>query len=96
MRLTRRSLLAGIGVMKWPFSASAQSLQAAVHGTMEWSFTSTRSYENPFADVELDLVVRDPDGMQLQVPAFWAGGQTWRVRYSPAKAGVHGYRAEFR
>jgi len=92
MRLTRRSLLAGIGAMKWPRSASAQNLQATVHGAMEWSFTSTRSYDNPFADVELDVVVRGPDGAELRVPAFWAGDQTWRVRYSPANTGVHAWR----
>src|SRR5438132_10294576 len=91
MRLTRRSLLAGIGAVKWPSRANAQSLQATVHGAMEWSFTSTRSYDNPFVDVELDMVVHDPDGMELRVPAFWAGGQTWRVRYSPAKTGVHAW-----
>src|SRR5260370_29440901 len=92
MRLTRRSLLAGIGAMKLPFRANAQSLQATVHGAMEWSFTGTRSYDNPFVDVELDIIVRDPDGTELRVPAFWAGGQTWRLRYSPAKTGVHALR----
>src|ERR1700694_5384645 len=92
MRLTRRSLLAGVGAMAWPVRANAQSLQATVHSAMEWSFTGTKSYDNPFADVELDVAMRDPDGTELRVPGFWAGGQTWRVRYSPAKTGVHSWR----
>jgi hypothetical protein len=93
MRLTRRVLLAGIGALRLPFRADSQSLQATVYGAMEWSFTSTRSYDNPFADVELDMMVRDPEGTEWRVPAFWAGGQTWRVRYSPAKTGVHTWRS---
>jgi len=33
---------------------------------------------NPFQDVDLDVIVRDPDGLELQVPAYWAGALTWR------------------
>ncbi|NOY82068.1 MAG: DUF4038 domain-containing protein [Kiritimatiellaeota bacterium] len=55
----------------------------------EWHFTSRKSYADPFHDVELDVIVTDPDGAEHRVPAFWAGGATWRVRYSPAKIGKH-------
>ncbi|MFN0166120.1 MAG: DUF4038 domain-containing protein, partial [Bryobacteraceae bacterium] len=64
----------------------------SVNCPMEWAFTSAKAYANPFAEVELDVLVRDPDGAEQRVPAFWAGGPTWRVRYSPAKAGVHTWR----
>jgi hypothetical protein len=92
MRLTRRTLLAGIGALHLPIPGKAQSLQAVVYGAMEWSFTSSKTYGNPFGEVELDAIVRDPDGVELRVPAFWAGGQTWRVRYSPTKPGAHTWR----
>jgi hypothetical protein len=61
---------------------------------VEWSFTSSKAYADPFLDVELDVVVSDPQGRSLRVPAFWAGGQTWRARYASATPGAHHYRTE--
>ena len=53
----------------------------------EWSYSSDKAYGDPFNDVELDVVFTDPQGREQTVPAFWAGEQTWRVRYSPAAPG---------
>src|SRR5437867_6555005 len=89
MRLSRRRFLAGAGAVSWRSAAKAQSFQAMVHCALEWTLTSAKSYGNPFTDVELDVIVRDPEGAEFRVPAFWAGGQTWRVRYAPAKSGAH-------
>jgi hypothetical protein len=58
----------------------------------EWSYSSGKAYADPFNDVELDVVFTDPQGREQTVPAFWAGEQTWRVRYSPAAAGRYAYR----
>jgi len=58
----------------------------------EWSYTAGRAYADPFNDVELDVVFTDPQGKELAVPAFWAGEQTWRIRFSPASAGRYTYR----
>src|SRR5262249_4501206 len=33
-----------------------------------------------------------PSGAELRVPAFWAGGAVWKVRYSSASLGTHSYR----
>ena len=57
----------------------------------EWSYTSGKAYEDPFADVSLDVQFTDPNGVERKVPAFWAGGQTWRVRYASAQVGLHRY-----
>jgi hypothetical protein len=64
-----------------------------MHRPMEWSLNSAKSYGNPFSDVDVDAIVRDPDGIELRIPAFWAGAQTWRVRYAPAKLGTHTWRS---
>ena len=40
----------------------------------EVSLVSSKSYANPFMEVEVDAVVTRPDGKQLRVPAFWRGG----------------------
>jgi hypothetical protein len=60
----------------------------------EWSFVSARDYAEPFNDIELDAVFTGPDGTSLRVPAFWAGGREWRVRFSTDKTGKWNYRTE--
>ena len=78
--------------------------------TAEWSFTAARSYGNPFADVDVDVVVTGPGRREWRVPAFWAGGKKWTFRFaapSPGKyrfctdctnaadAGLHGVEGAF-
>ncbi len=58
----------------------------------EWSYSSGKVYTDPFNDVELDVIFTDPQGHEQRVPAFWAGEQTWRVRFSPAAPGRYTYR----
>ncbi|PYV12139.1 MAG: hypothetical protein DMG23_02105 [Acidobacteria bacterium] len=58
----------------------------------EWAYASGRAYSDPFNDVELDVVFRDPLGQEQRVPAFWAGEQIWRVRYAPPAPGRYTYR----
>ena len=58
----------------------------------EWAYTSGKAYSDPFDDVEFDVVFTDPQGREQRVPAYWAGDQVWRVRYSPAAAGRYTYR----
>ena len=60
---------------------------------MEWSYASGKSYSDPFNDIELDLIITAPDGQEARVPAFWAGEQTWRVRYASSKIGRHHFRS---
>ena len=54
---------------------------------VEWAYSSGKAYADPFNDLELDVVFTDPQGREQRVPAFWAGEQVWRVRYSPATRG---------
>ena len=51
-----------------------------------------KAYADPSKDLELDVVFTDLQGNEHRVPAFWAGEQVWRVRYSPAAAGHYAYR----
>jgi hypothetical protein len=60
---------------------------------VEWYCASNHSYSDPFNDVELDVVFTDPAGREYKVPAFWAGEQTWRIRFSPPAAGRYSYRS---
>ena len=53
---------------------------------------SSKRYDDPFNQVEVDVEFQDPAGHTLIVPAFWAGGLEWRVRYSSFLPGQHRYR----
>ncbi len=61
---------------------------------VEFSFTSAQAYDDPFNEVTLDAVFTDPSGVKRRVPAFWAGGTTWRVRYASPITGVHRFQTE--
>jgi len=39
-------------------------------------------------------IITNPDGRQLKVPVFWAGGRQWRFRYASGSTGSHTYRTE--
>jgi hypothetical protein len=62
----------------------------------ELELTAARDHDDPWSAIELDVEFTDPDGRTVAVPAYWAGGRTWRVRYSSPTAGLHGYRSVVR
>ena len=59
----------------------------------EWSFASKTRYDDPFNDVQLDVLFTDENGEERLVPAFWAGESIWRVRFSAPNPGVYRYRS---
>ncbi|MFH1007780.1 MAG: DUF4038 domain-containing protein [Candidatus Latescibacterota bacterium] len=59
---------------------------------VEITLTSDRSYPDPFNDVELDALIVSPDGIKAIIPAFWAGGTTWKIRYASPLVGKHPFR----
>lgn len=58
----------------------------------EWSYISSKNYSDPFNEVQLDAIVTCPDATEQRVPAFWAGDNTWRIRYSSQQTGTHRLR----
>ena len=60
----------------------------------EWSYTSVGEYKDPFSEIKLHALVTDPDGDELRVPAFWAGGTDWCIRFSSPKTGIHRFRTD--
>jgi len=61
---------------------------------VEFTFESSLPYEDPFNEITLDAVFTDPSGVQRGVPAFWAGGTTWRVRYASSLTGTHRFQTQ--
>jgi uncharacterized protein DUF4038/uncharacterized protein DUF5060/collagenase-like protein with putative collagen-binding domain len=66
-------------------------LTAPSNHLIEIKFQSSKRYQNPFFDINLDVTFTEPNGKQLITPAFWAGDNQWIVRYSSATSGTHQY-----
>ena len=64
-----------------------------VNRVFEWSIRSTKSYADPFNEVEVDVLVSDSNGGTFKVPAFWSGSDLWRARVSFSKPGNFTLRA---
>lgn len=93
MRLHATSLLVLLSLAAVP--AAAQDLvRGETNAVLELAFEAARPHAEPFAEVELDVVFTDPEGTERRVPAFWSGGDRWRVRYASPLAGAHTWRSE--
>jgi hypothetical protein len=55
----------------------------------ETSYETTKQYANPFTNVEVNVAFRQGD-KQWIIPAFWAGGSKWTVRFAPPAEGEIG------
>ena len=66
----------------------------AANSMVQVTFTARKPDADSFNDVELNVVFTTPKGDTRRVPAFWAGGQTWRVRYTSSVVGSHRFRTE--
>src|SRR5947208_84325 len=58
---------------------------------LESAFEIPNLTGNPFDYTENDVVVTLalPEGKSVAVPAFFDGGNTWRVRFTPVKSGKY-------
>jgi len=75
---------------------SQVSVRAAEVGqwdVFETSYESEKTYAKPFAEVEVNVVFRSGD-QQWVVPAFWAGGSKWTVRFAPPVQGEYTFRVQ--
>lgn len=59
----------------------------------QWHLDSNRGYDDPFNEVEVDVIVTGPDGTERRVPAYWAGEWRWGVRWSSPEPGSYAWRS---
>ncbi|MBN1671018.1 MAG: DUF5060 domain-containing protein [Kiritimatiellae bacterium] len=57
----------------------------------EIKLTARHTYENPYTDVNVTAVFRGPRGTRKTVRAFWDGGKTFIVRFTPTRPGSWRY-----
>lgn len=81
-----------VAMLSGTVALDAQNRYAIQHRVTEWSYESDKQYHDPFVDVELDVVFKSPSGREARMPAFWAGGGTWRVRFAPSEIGRYTFR----
>src|SRR4051812_20685773 len=55
-------------------SQIAQAVKTAANVMVEIAFEAPGQ--------EIDVLFVEPGGIELRVPAFWAGGRNWKVRYA--------------
>jgi hypothetical protein len=72
---------------------SPRAADVAAWNVFETSFETSKRYGNPFVDVEVNVVFAC-GARRWVMPAFWAGGNTWKVRFAPPSAGRYRYRVE--
>jgi len=60
----------------------------------EQELQSTRTYGNPYADVELRVVYTGPDDREIRTFGYWDGGDTFRIRCAFPTAGTWRWRTE--
>ena len=86
MRTRNRSLVASSCCLVWllPKVLGRRRIRSR-EGPSTWqrwehALTSTRHYDNPYADVTLRVRYTGPGGRTLRTYGFWDGGDTFRIR----------------
>jgi hypothetical protein len=75
-------------------ATAADSPPTEANVVAEITLDAAQPHRRPFLDVALDVVFTDPGGARKTMPAFWAGGNKWKVRYSSPIVGTHRYRTQ--
>jgi len=60
---------------------------------IELYFYSGTWYDDPFNQVDVDVLFEGEEGERKLVPAFWAGENIWKVRFSASSPGRYQYRS---
>lgn len=68
-------------------------MQVMRNTAAEITLTAAKNHSEPRDLLEVGAVFTAPDGSCRTVPAFWAGGDTWKVRYCSDQLGVHTWRS---
>ncbi len=67
------------------------ALERGAYPRIETSFELSSLPGDPFdyEKVNVQVTLRKPDGGTVQIPAFFDGGKTWRMRFTPTRPGTY-------
>ncbi len=94
-----RLAYADSSLLPWLFAVDGRATEVGTRAQVqqwnlfETTFETAKPYTNPFTDVEVDVIFKQGEN-QWKVPAFWAGGGIWKVRFAPPVQGDFTYRVE--
>jgi len=94
MEYTTTLCLAMVTCAALTLSAAAAVERTEANVMVEIPFRADKPHAEPFKNVMLDVVFTGPKGTQKTVPAFWASGDQWKVRYASPVVGTHRYRTQ--
>jgi hypothetical protein len=83
----KKTILACIGLL-WLIGCQPEKGEKPLPEVAQWHetelvFTSGKVYENPYTALEMYAVFTHESGESLKRPAFWDGGNTWKIRFAP-------------
>ena len=95
------SLALALVALPAEFSAAAE-LQVPLHGLFELTLVNQTTYDNPFADVELNAKFFSPSSRIVEMPGYFDGdgqggqvGHVWKQRFMPDEVGRWIYVVRF-
>lgn len=68
-------------------------LDIPIHTPFTWALQSGKSHADPLGD-DVRFVFTGPEDRERIVEAYWDGGQTWRVAFSPDSVGSWRWRCD--
>lgn len=74
--------------------SAADAAAVETYGIFEAALTASGRPANPYKAIDARAVLTKPDGSMWQIPLFWDGGASWKLRVSPDMAGKWAYRVE--
>jgi hypothetical protein len=72
---------------------AAHAAEVGQWEVFESSFETTKHYANAFMDVDVNVVFKHGEKNWV-VPAFWAGGGKWTVRFAPPVQGEYRFHVQ--
>ena len=68
-------------------------LPALLWWVTEIALTSAKTYANSYGEVDIVATFTGPGGVTITRPAFWDGGNIWKVRFAPTAIGIWRWRS---
>lgn len=74
-------------------AATTENTEPAAYDLVEFYVELEADYDNPFdqREVTLDAVFTGPERATLELPGFWDGEDSWRLRFTPSQVGTWEY-----
>lgn len=69
-------------------------LSTSAYHCAEWELQAAIPRRNPWGEITVTAIMAGTDQAVQRVPAFWDGGDTWRVRLAAAEPGTWRIRTE--